>query len=50
MKFLRPACTAVYRSTVVALLLIIASELATANKFIFGIGSMLFKVIGGAIT
>jgi hypothetical protein len=50
MNFVRHACTAIYRAAVVLLLLVIASELASTNKFIFAIGSMLFRVIGGSTT
>jgi hypothetical protein len=47
MDVLRNICTASYRLSVLALLLVIASELAQQNRFIYAIGVMLFKVIGG---
>jgi hypothetical protein len=39
-----------YRASVVGLLLLITSELATGNKYIYAIGSMLFKVLGAPVT
>jgi hypothetical protein len=50
MNFLRHACIAVYRVSALALLLIVAAELARANQLLFAIGSMLFKAIGGGIS
>lgn len=49
-NFLRAASTAVYRLSVLALLLVIAAEIARSNQLLFAIGSMLFKVIGGPIS
>jgi hypothetical protein len=46
-NFLRGVSTATYRVAVVLTLLLIASELATANKYVFAIGAMIFKVVGG---
>lgn len=49
-NFLRAAVAVVYRLSVLALLLVIAAEVARTNQVLFAIGSMLFKVIGGPIT
>jgi len=49
-NILSALCTATYRVGVLAALLIIAAEIARSNQLLFAIGSMLFKVVGGAIT
>ena len=47
-NFLRGACTAAYRISVIALLAMIAIELSTANNYLLAIGQLIFKVVGGA--
>ena len=47
MKILRDIGTAAYRVSVLALLLIISSELAQQSRLIYAIGMMIYKVAGG---
>jgi hypothetical protein len=49
-NILSALCTAAYRVGVLALLLLLLAGLARTNQILFSIGSMLFKVVGGATT
>jgi hypothetical protein len=50
MNIVRSLCTTAYRLTALALLAVIASELAGVKALIAGIFLTLYKVVGGPLT